>query len=126
MNGYKVKCELHSGERIKGELFVYNTHIEVDWKAIELTDIKSIKNVSKKIHKRLISQTVVSEVTRRTAFAGSSDFLGYRLGINALFSVINFTMIERKFKVEKGWEYIIQDFDMRRSFRRQQRNSNGH
>ncbi|GAB5527192.1 MAG: hypothetical protein Roseis2KO_50640 [Roseivirga sp.] len=104
--GQTVKCKLKGGEKVKGDLYVYSDHIEIGYKKVEFEEIEMIKPVTFNLLTRQLGGFAFNEVIRRQSDANFGT--GY-LVRNGLFIVFNLTVLNKKVKTIKGWEFRIQE-----------------
>lgn len=104
--GQMVKCRLKGGEKVRGELYVYPDSIVIENQGVEFDEIEMIKPVSFKVITAQLGGLAFNEVARRQS--GADMRSGYWIR-NGLFTALNFTLLNKKIKTVKGWEFKIQE-----------------
>ncbi len=104
--GQTVKCRLKGGEKVRGDLYVYPDHIEIGSEVVKFQEIEMIKPVSFKLVTRQLGGLAFNEFIRREASAAFRTGYWIRSG---LFTALNLTVLNKKIKTEKGWQFRIQE-----------------
>ena len=105
--GSKVRCELKSGEKIKGDLYVYNDHIKINNSAIQFNDIEFIKPVNNNVLKRQVGSIAFNEFLR-IASDGERRSTLYWIRAGAL-TAVNFALSTKKYYPAQGWEFKVHE-----------------
>ena len=109
-SGTKVICKLKNGERVKGNILVYSDHILIESKVIQFQEIAMIKLHNWNSWKRQGGGMILSEIRRRDIGANALNTASWIQ--TGLFTVLNFTLLEKKYLPAKGWEFKVQEFQM--------------
>jgi hypothetical protein len=112
--GQIVKCRLKEGEKVKGELYIYSDHIVIEHTEVKFHEIEMIKPVNFNLLSRQIGNTAFNEFIRRQSGAGFGTGYFIRTGV---FTALNLTLLNKKIKTKKGWEFRVQEiqpFNFRR------------
>lgn len=107
-SGTKVICKLKNAERVKGDILVYSDHILIESKKIQFQEIAMIKLHSWNSWKRQGGGMILGEIRRREIGANALSTASWVQ--TGLFTVLNFTILEKKYISAKGWEFKVQEF----------------
>lgn len=112
--GQTVKCKLNDGNVVKGELYVYSDHIQIDRNRVEFSEIKMIKPVNAKFIVSQAGNIALNELIRRE----TNTSLGSAYLIRSvIFFGVGAFLFNKKFKKAKGWEFSVREVQAL-SFRR--------
>lgn len=106
-SGMSVVCKLKNGEKVKGDILVYSDHILIESTVIQFDDIVMIKPNNRNVWKRQGSGIILNEI-KRNAF-GTDPFDTWYWVRTGLFTVFNFTVLEKKYITAQGWEFKVQE-----------------